>query len=181
MKGNLMLLGLVGGIILILKNRKMVTSKEGKEFITRREGIVKQDGTIVHELNVLDSYVPYKDSLGLWTHGIGHWLRPDEQDMQFKTLSGYEVKLLFDQDIRDAEKAVDKRLKRKVSQHEYDALVSFAFNVNQHKDNLSRASLFDVINQKVTTEALIEDKLLLWPNKVRRKQEADLFNYAQYV
>jgi lysozyme len=68
----------------------------------------------------------YRDSAGLLTGGIGHLLAGnwDEGD----PLTDAAIEKWFRDDVRDAERVVDD-LHALLSPHEYDALVSIAFNV----------------------------------------------------
>jgi len=80
-------------------------------------------------------YTMYKDSANKETIGIGHLISDDELEAEtFKdrTLTDAEVEALFRSDIAEAENivnqyAVDKRFS--FSQNQFDALVSFSFNL----------------------------------------------------
>ena len=87
-------------------------SAEGVELIKRLEG---------------HSNKPYKDVAGLWTIGVGHLMSPAEV-ATMKELSDAEVEALLRSDLRWFEAAVNN-LGVRLYQHEYDALVSLAFNI----------------------------------------------------
>ena len=70
----------------------------------------------------------YKDSAGLWTIGIGHLIKSNEQHLKTATLSDAEIYAMFDADVLTARKVVENKIKVPVTQGLYDALVSLAFN-----------------------------------------------------
>ena len=73
-------------------------------------------------------YKAYKDSAGLWTTGIGHLIKSNEQHLITKTLTEAEVMELFYKDIAAARTVVNKRIKVPITQGLYNALLSLAFN-----------------------------------------------------
>lgn len=88
-------------------------SKKGIEHFKRWEGI---------------EYKAYQDSGGLWTIGIGHLIKPNEQYLMSKTLTEKEVLDLFAADTKAAHKVVVNKIKIPITQGLYDALLSLAFN-----------------------------------------------------
>lgn len=90
----------------------MKTSPRGIELIKRFEGV---------RLKV------YKDAAGLPTIGIGHLLKPGEKFPGGITEAQAED--LLRNDLADAEKAVATSVTVQLAQHEFDALVSFTFNL----------------------------------------------------
>ena len=96
----------------------MHTSDMGLQFIADHEGIQR---------------TPYNDSKGYATIGIGHLLhksRVTEQDRrQWGTLSDRQVMNLFRQDIARFEEAVNRNVNVPLTQAQFDATVSFTFNV----------------------------------------------------
>jgi lysozyme len=68
----------------------------------------------------------YKCSGGVWTIGYGH-TGPDVKQGDFISLK--DADLLFLRDLERFEKAVNKFVKVPISQNQFDALVSFSFNV----------------------------------------------------
>ena len=83
----------------------------------------------------------YKDSAGLKTIGVGHLLTQDELAIYEITLDdGVRVKFdggltddqvlsLLARDVRRFEKAVTDAITNDLTQNQFDAIVSFAFNV----------------------------------------------------
>ena len=101
------------------------TSQAGAEFIARFEGKKSQ---------------VYLDSAGLPTIGIGHLLLPDEKAGNYVTINGVKRPLtsplsegemydLFKQDLQPKEAKVQKSVQAKISQTQFDMLVSFTYNI----------------------------------------------------
>ena len=90
----------------------MKTSEPGREFIKRWEGL---------RLRV------YSDVAGYGTVGWGHLLTPD--DDAGPTISLEEAEDLFASDVLRIEQGVNKLVTVLLEQYEYDALVSFTFNL----------------------------------------------------
>lgn len=93
-----------------MKN-KMQISQQGIEALKFFEGL---------RLTV------YKDSAGLDTIGYGHLVKPGES---FTTITEAEAEQLLKADISYAEDAVNRLVKVDLDQNQYDALVSFVYNV----------------------------------------------------
>ena len=77
-------------------------------------------------------YKPYRCPAGLWTVGVGHLIGdgkslPREWD---KTFTQDEVNGILKSDLRRFELGVSKMLPNvPLRQHEYDAIISFCFNL----------------------------------------------------
>lgn len=138
----------------------MKTSENGKSLIKSFEGI---------ELNA------YRDSTGVLTIGYGHTSGVKEDDKITKT----KAEKLFEEDLLPCEKAVEKWSNKKYffNQNEFDALVSFTFN-------LGTLNLDKLINNGKRNRGEISDKMLLYYNAggkkltglvKRRKKERELF------
>ncbi len=100
----------------------MRVSKHGREFITAHEGEI---------LRV------YLDPVGLPTMGVGHLLT-DEEKAKYPDGSvitrGVSQEFL-ERDLRRFENAVNTLVKVPINQNQFDALVSFAFNVGEGERN----------------------------------------------
>lgn len=74
---------------------------------------------------------PYLDAAGIWTIGYGHVIRPHEK----KTLTHLTEPQAAELALRDLEpaemylRAISPRFKVPLNQHQFDAVLSFAFNV----------------------------------------------------
>lgn len=145
----------------------MRVSKHGREFITAHEGEV---------LKV------YLDPVGLPTMGVGHLLT-DEEKAKYPVGSvitrGVSQEFL-ERDLRRFEDAVSALVKVPINQDQFDALVSFAFNVGE--GNFKRSSVLRHLNAGLYAKAA--DAFLAWnksKGKVlpgltrRRKEERELF------
>lgn len=84
----------------------------------------------------------YADTGGIATIGYGH-TGPDVHSGQ--CISEQEAENLLRKDVERFEKAVSSEVKVSLSQNQFDALVSFAFNVGQ--GNLHTSTLLKKLNQ----------------------------------
>ena len=125
---------------------------------------------------------PYKDSVGVWTIGVGHTSgagKPNPQTMA----KGVEVPIaelidLFRRDLAKFEDGVNKAVKVPLAQHEFDALVSFHFNTGA----IGRASLVDKLNAGDRLGAAAGFMLWKKPAEIikRRTLEMKLFRDGKY-
>ena len=140
----------------------MKTSDKGIEFI------IKEEGEVLHA---------YRCQAGVWTIGVGHTggVTPDMK------ITKEQSRELLKADLCRFEKAVNETIKHQLLQHQFDALVSFSFNVGTQA--FKNSTLAKKINANAPwTE--IRYEFLRW-NKAggkvlaaltsRRKREAKLF------
>ncbi len=125
----------------------------------------------------------YQDSVGVWTVGYGSTMWPDGNKVQ----SGQKMTML------EAEKVMAWELDRKgkviisalpttiINQNQYDALLSFAYNLGVGA--LLKSTLFKKLKLNPNDES-IRAEFMRWVNaggktlkglKKRRKAEADLY------
>ena len=110
----------------------------------------------------------YKDSAGVWTIGIGFTQavvkglnrRPSKHVMSLE-----EVFTIYKRGIEVYADGVRKMLKVKVSQHMFDGLVSFAYNIGV--GGARKSSLVKAINRGEDNEKVLKSLLFRW-NKIRR-------------
>lgn len=103
---------LAGIVILSKKNMKPTkTSQAGINAIKTREGF---------------SARMYLDTAGKPTIGYGHLIKQGEK---FDVITLRDGEKLLEQDLQIAELAIEKLVKKEISQGQYDALASFIFNV----------------------------------------------------
>ena len=94
----------------------MRTSERGIELIKRFEGL---------------RLSPYHDPIGLPTVGVGHLLSKEKwADLsQWPTITEEEADNLLRKDVARFERAVGRLVKRPLTKGQFDALVSFTFNL----------------------------------------------------
>lgn len=134
---------------------------------------------LLHEAVVTS---PYKDSVGVWTYGVGHTAAAGGSD-PVKLPKGVAAPVadlieLFRRDLVKYEAAVNKAVKVPLKQHEFDALVSFHFNTG----GIARASFVKKLNAGDRAGAAAG--MLAWrkPPEIlgRRKAEQLLFREGVY-
>lgn len=123
----------------------------------------------------------YQDSVGVWTIGYGSTYingRPvNRQDVCAKA----DAESFLDESIKDISHIIKRMLKVSVSSNEFNALVSFAYNVGV--GNLRRSTLLKYINDGVPAPICAQEfhkwnragGKILAGLIARRKDEADLF------
>lgn len=104
----------------------MKTSKTGINLIKQFEGTV---------LKV------YKDAVGKDTIGVGHLIKSGES---FTTLTQQQAEDLLAKDLIQFEVGVTKAVKVPLKQNQFDALVSFSFNLGI--GNLNSSTLLKKLN-----------------------------------
>lgn len=122
------------------------------------------------------SFTAYKCPAGIWTIGYGH-TKGVKEGMR---ISSDQADKYLLEDLTDAESAVNSH-KLYVNQNQYDALVSFTFNLGA--GNLSKSTLLRLAKTNPNDPA-IRVEFMKWDKakgKVlkgltrRRKAEADLY------
>jgi GH24 family phage-related lysozyme (muramidase) len=142
----------------------MKTSKNGRKLITRFEGC---------------HFKAYKCPAGKWTIGVGHTGLVDGKAINSKTvITAEECDELLIHDLEKAEHEVNEynsRYDYDWNQNQFDALVSFVFNVG----NLNQLTAGGTRNNEVISrKILLYDKAngeVLAGLVNRRKAEHDLF------
>lgn len=139
----------------------MKTSSKGIEFIKRHEGFRAR---------------AYQCPAGVWTIGYGHTRGVNNGDVITKE----QGERFLIQDLQTAEREVNSH-GLIVNQNQFDALVSFVFNVGV--GNFSRSTLLRKLKVN-TNDSTISYEFSRWKNgggKVlpglvkRRKEEAELY------
>jgi lysozyme len=113
----------------------MEISEQGLALIRRFEGF---------------SAKPYTCAGGKRTIGYGHVIGPKERFPR-EGLTREAAEILLKQDAEQAAAAVRRNVEAPLRQHEFDALVSFVFNVGA--DAFARSTLKNVINRGWHEEA----------------------------
>jgi lysozyme len=143
-------------------------SKKGLDLIKKFEGLKLK---------------PYLCSAGVPTIGYGNTLYEDGRKVSLKDSVITESKAteLLSYSLRNLEQQVDSFCRDDINQNQFDALVSFAFNLGPY--NLKSSTLLKKVN-KNPKDPTIRDEFMRWTKaggKVlkglveRRKAEADLY------
>lgn len=124
----------------------------------------------------------YQDSVGVWTIGIGSTYYEDGTRVKKgDKITEERAKQLFANTLTTYEKEVKKHIKVALNQNQFDALVSFTYNLGG--TNLGRSTLAKKINAN-TCDPSIRDEFIKWNRaggKVlagltrRRVAEAELY------
>ena len=138
----------------------MAIAKSTLDFITKEEGARNK---------------AYKDSKGLWTIGVGHLIKADEQNLITATLTDEQVEDLLRSDLKWCSEAVETSIRVPLEQHQFDALYSLCFNIGG--TNFAKSTVVKKINENDLKGAA--DAILMWnkPDVLinRRKRERALF------
>jgi len=149
----------------------MRTSDEGILAILTHEGIVPG---------------PYRDSVGVWTYGVGHTAAAgglDPADLPRGMPKDLDAELrnvmsVFRRDLAKFEERVNRAFKVPLTQHQFDAALSFDFNTG----GILRASWVDLFNKGDKVGAA--KRIMSWsrPPEIieRRKSEQALFRTGVY-
>jgi GH24 family phage-related lysozyme (muramidase) len=110
-------------------------------FKKKSEPVNAAGESILHDMNIAKvsergvdivkdfegySATPYKDSAGKLTIGYGHLIKPGES---FTTIDKAKAKELLAQDMKEAERAVKRAITKPLTQNQFDALTSMAYNI----------------------------------------------------
>jgi lysozyme len=145
-------------------------SSDGIHFIKRHEGSRRK---------------LYNDSQGHCTIGVGHLVHKgkcdgSEPDNFRRGLTEDEVTDLLRADLAVFEQAVQKNVTSRLNQYQYDALVSFSFNVGSGA--FKKSGVLKEVNAKNYSK--VPDELMKWLKppeiKGRRTDEATLFRSGKY-
>lgn len=115
----------------------------------------------------------YKDSVGVWTIGIGHTAAAGAPAPKAgMTITADECDRIFVRDLGLFEQAIAKALKVPVADHEFDALVSLAFNVGAH--GAANSTIIKKLNAKDRIGAA--KAFLNWkrPPEIVSRREAEM-------
>lgn len=139
----------------------MKTSENGRKQITLREG---------------EKLKAYKDSVGVWTIGVGHTAAAGlPHPVAGMVITAAEADAILTHDLLATEAQVMKLVKVHLTQNQFDALVSFVFNVGAGA--FGGSTLLRKLNAGDYAQAA--EQFLVWVKqpelKGRRKQEKAQF------
>jgi lysozyme len=143
-------------------NKNLSISSAGLDIIKEHEGLMLK---------------AYKDPVGIWTIGYGHTgtAAPGQQ------ISETQANALLMADVQTAQNAVRTMITAPLNQSQFDALVSFTFNLGS--GNLQNSTLRKKVNAN-PADPTIRTEFMKWVNGggrllpglvKRRQEEADLY------
>lgn len=140
----------------------MVISDKGLSLLIEREG--KRNKA-------------YLDSVGVWTIGVGH-TGPEVHEGLVWTDA--QVADALRKDIQRFEACVNQAVTAYLNQHQFDALVSFAFNVGQGA--FSQSTMVKLINRKDYDGAALQFDRWHIPPEItsRRNGEREQFRGTRF-
>lgn len=141
-------------------------TKEGLELIKHFEGFEPE---------------VYLDAAGYPTIGYGHLIRKDEGDMYAGGISEAAAEALLAKDVGFAERAVLRLIKVPLTDGQFDALVSFTFNLGGGA--LQRSTLRRKVNRGEHGAVPREFRKWVWaggrkPRGLIRRRNAEAMLYS---
>lgn len=184
MKINWLYVGVAAAFVYIFKGKEAQAmlggtrlSQKGIDFILDREGTKMKNGL----------HIPYGDGAkatdegpGNWaTIGYGHLIQPKHTFVpgQEQPITEEEARALFEDDVQRFVNGVTRLVKVPLTQNEFDALVSFAFNLGL--GNLSRSTLLKRLN--AGDKAAVPLEMMRWEGTQRRTFEGRIFSQGVYT
>ena len=127
----------------------------------------------------------YDDGKGNWTIGWGHKMSDDDRELYKSGINEQQADGMFKKDIEQARRDVQRYVKVDINQEQYDALVSFSYQLGGKQFRESDAVKF--LNEGKYEEAA--DSMQKWGTDapgaldgdiVRRKGEANRFRLGTF-
>jgi RHS repeat-associated protein len=160
----------VTGVYLYMSVSDLSVSDKGLNFLIAKEGLRLE---------------PYNDSKGFATIGVGHLIAKrartaqDEKDWAWLDTEKEVMNLLKDDLSNTYEKAIKSLVKVPLMQFQYDAIVSFTFNVGV--GGLKKSDFLKELNNGIYDGNLMLNYQRPPEIAKRRKKEVNLFNTATYT
>lgn len=160
--------GIIGTKTLAVLNKENMSrklSEKGAAFIEREEGVILR---------------PYRDSVGVWTIGIGSTRWEDGSPVKGtdKPITKERAMQLFKTTVKKYEDAVNK-ITSPTNQNQFDALVSLCYNIGVA--GFLNSSVFKKVNAN-PNDPSINEAFKMWKNAGgkpillnRRIREANLY------
>jgi lysozyme len=141
---------------------------------------LSQDGIrLIHAFEGCVLHI-YKDVGGIETIGWGHRVRPEEIAEFRNGITQEQADALFLNDAKKKENSVNDLIFFPLNQGQFDALVSFTFNLG--RKNLEQSTLRRMVNEGRIEEAAREFERWIYINRIpsnglrrRRKTESLMF------
>jgi lysozyme len=122
----------------------------------------------------------YKDTGGVWTIGYGTTIWLDKPVVAGQTITEKEAVLALQHDLAWAQTAVNQLVRVPLKQNEFDALVSFVYNIGETA--FAKSTMLRLLNQQRKKEAASQFQRWVYDNgKIvkglvnRRIQERRMF------
>lgn len=134
------------------------TSPAGRAAIIQREGLRLK---------------AYQDTVGVWTIGCGHTGRASPPPVHGgMTITNAQADAFLASDLAPIEAAVSQAIKRPITQNEFDACVSLAFNIGA--SGFIGSTVVHKINAFGDMQAAA-DAFLLWekPPELKSRREGE--------
>ena len=128
------------------------------------------------------SAVPYQCTSGVWTIGYGHTKNVTRGSLP---INREKAEAYLREDLRDAENAIARNVKVKLTQSQFDALVSLIYNIGE--GNFKKSTLLKKLN-KGNYDA-VPEQILVWNKSAgktikglvaRRAREATLWSEDEW-
>lgn len=120
-------------------------------------------------------HTAYDDGYGNMTIGVGHLIKPNEEKLYYTTLSTKQAHKLLERDMEPCERTIDAKVTSPLTQHQFDALMSFCHNIGP--DRFASSDVVRHTNRQNYKKAA--DAMLSWnkPEALtkRRQKERKLF------
>lgn len=120
-------------------------------------------------------HTAYDDGYGNMTIGVGHLIKPNEEKLYYTTLSTKQAHKLLERDMEPCERVIDTKVSSPLTQHQFDALMSFCHNIGP--DRFAGSDVLRHVNKRNYKKAA--DAMLSWnkPEELtkRRQKERKLF------
>jgi lysozyme len=142
----------------------MTTSPAGRKAIEQREGVRLQ---------------AYRDSVGIWTIGVGHAATSNVPPIPKAgmKITAEEADRLLTADLKRYESTVNLAVKVPLTQNQFDACVSLCFNIGQK--GFAHSTVVARINKRDYHGAA--DAFLLWshPDVLRGRRRAERAQFLE--
>lgn len=114
------------------------------------------------------------DAKGFYSIGWGNTRWEDSRLVKNgETITTARAEQLLSYWVNYYGKLVNSLVKVSLTQNQYDAVVSFAYNVGD--GNFKSSTLLKLINQNPANYTAIEKEFVKWTNTARRQREANLY------
>lgn len=101
----------------------------------------------------------YRDSVGVWTIGYGHTsMAGPPKVTSSMTITKAQGEAILKKDLKKYEKAVNDYVRVQLTQEQFDALVSFCYNVGP--GNFKKSSVLRYVNARRFDD--VPSRLMLW-------------------